>query len=325
MIWKQHWVLLPARFILGEKNLKLSPLGVVPQRDRRPRTISDYSFFGVNDDTIPLSPSEAMQFGRALQRILRAIARSDPRRGPVYLSKIDIADGFYRIGIRSEDIPKLGVLFPSREGEDQMIGFPLVLPMGWSQSPPIFSAATETVADLANQHLKRRLPKTPHRLDDVSETTPPPEVPAPLENPPVERPCAKSLPEPAPHSPRTGRPAPLKRWDVYVDDFIGMVQGGEAHRRHVKRALLATLDTVFRRLSEGDNGFRQEPASVKKMLKGDATWATRKVILGWLVDTLKMTIEPPPTASSAYSKFLTASLPAKAALPSRSGKPSWVS
>jgi hypothetical protein len=118
MICKGQWVLLPARLILGEKNLKLSPLGVVPQRDRRPRTISDYYFFGVNDDTIPLSPGEAMQFGCALQRILRTIARADPRLGPVYLSKIDIADGFYRIGVRVQDIPKLGVLFPERDGEE---------------------------------------------------------------------------------------------------------------------------------------------------------------------------------------------------------------
>jgi hypothetical protein len=179
MIRNKQWVLLPARLILGERNLKLSPLGVAPQRDRRPRTISDYSFFKVND-AIPLSPSETMQFGHALQRILHAIARSDPRLSLVYLSKIDIVDGFYRIGIRSKDIPKLGVLFPARDGEEQLIGFPLVLPMGWSQSPPIFSAATETVADLANQHLKLRLPTAAHRLDDVSET-----APTPSDNPPA--------------------------------------------------------------------------------------------------------------------------------------------
>jgi hypothetical protein len=41
MIRKGQWVLLPARLILGEKKPKLSPLGVVPQGDRRPRTISD--------------------------------------------------------------------------------------------------------------------------------------------------------------------------------------------------------------------------------------------------------------------------------------------
>jgi hypothetical protein len=58
-----------------------------------------------------------MQFGRALLRILQKIARSDPRLGPVYLSKIDISDGFYRIAIRSEDVPKLAVMFPTAPGE----------------------------------------------------------------------------------------------------------------------------------------------------------------------------------------------------------------
>jgi hypothetical protein len=71
-----------------------------------------------------------------------------------------------------------------------------------------------------------------------------------------------------------------------VDDFIGLVQGGPHRRQHVKRALLATLDTVFRRLIPSDCPFRQEPASIKKMQKGDATWTTRKDILGWTVDTL---------------------------------------
>jgi hypothetical protein len=48
-----------------------------------------------------------MQFGRALLRILQNIARSDPRLCPLFLSKIDISDGFYRIAIHSEDVPKL--------------------------------------------------------------------------------------------------------------------------------------------------------------------------------------------------------------------------
>jgi hypothetical protein len=72
-----------------------------------------------------------MQFGRALQRILRTIARADPCLGPVYLSTIDIANGFYRIGVRVQDIPKLGVLFPACDGEEQLTGIPLRLPMDW--------------------------------------------------------------------------------------------------------------------------------------------------------------------------------------------------
>eukprot|EP00536_Pseudo-nitzschia_multiseries_P013233 jgi/Psemu1/34501/gm1.34501_g len=36
--------------------------------------------------------------------------------GPVYMSKIYLSDGFYRVQINPTDIMKLGVLFPSQEG-----------------------------------------------------------------------------------------------------------------------------------------------------------------------------------------------------------------
>jgi hypothetical protein len=64
------WTLLPYRLVKHMPNLRLSPLGIIPQRDRRPRLIVDYSFWGVNDETVRLSPHGAMQFGRALERLL---------------------------------------------------------------------------------------------------------------------------------------------------------------------------------------------------------------------------------------------------------------
>ena len=70
-----------------------------------------------------------MQFGRALPQLLRKIHEANPWFGPVYLSTVDIADGFFRIGLRPDDALRLGVLFPSREGERQLIAVPLVLPM----------------------------------------------------------------------------------------------------------------------------------------------------------------------------------------------------
>jgi hypothetical protein len=108
MIQKGHWVLLPAHWVLEDDNLRISPLKVVPQRDRRPRTIFDYFFFLVNLDTIPLAPTESMQFGKAMWRILQQISKD--------LSKIDIADGFYQIWINPNEVPKLGVMFPGAPG-----------------------------------------------------------------------------------------------------------------------------------------------------------------------------------------------------------------
>jgi hypothetical protein len=130
MIKKGQWILLPANLVLSNRNMCLIPLGVVPQCERRPRTICDYSFCLVNDDTIKLCPVEYMQSGRALLRIPQKIARSDLRLGLVFLSKIDISDGFYCIAIRSEDVPKFAVMFPTAPGEEQLIGLPLVLTMG---------------------------------------------------------------------------------------------------------------------------------------------------------------------------------------------------
>jgi hypothetical protein len=50
----------------------------------------------------------------------------------------------------------------------------------------------------------------------------------------------------------------------------------------------------MRPLDSEDSPFRQDPASVKKMGKGDATWTTLKPILGWILNTLDKTISLPP-------------------------------
>lgn len=150
MVAKGQWVVLPASEVLNLPGLRVSPPGVVPQEGRRPRTIVDYSFSDVNAETLPLAAMEAMQFGHALDRLLREILLADPRHGPVYMMKVDLSDGFYRICLNIDDIPKLGIVFPSKVPGEQLITFPLVLPMGWKNSPPIFSSFTETSADLAN-------------------------------------------------------------------------------------------------------------------------------------------------------------------------------
>ena len=126
---KRFWNILPYRLIKHLPNLRLSPLGVVPQQGRRPRLIVDLSFYFVNQETAPVAPSEAMQFGRTLQRLLQRILMSNPEHGPVYISKIDIADGFYRIGLAPYDAPKLAVLLPRLHDEEPLVAFPLVLPM----------------------------------------------------------------------------------------------------------------------------------------------------------------------------------------------------
>jgi hypothetical protein len=287
---KGHWVLLPFNKVRHLPALHVSPMGVVPQAERRPRTIVDYTLSGVNQRTVKGAPAEAMQFGRALLRILHSVVYAEPGHGLVFMFKLDIADGFYRLWIRPPDVPKLAVAYPCKPGEEQLIAFPLALPMGWVESPPYFCSVTEKITDLANQRLKEGHLSNDdrHRLDEAADT------------------YMVDAPEPQwwTGSAMTGA-APLAAFDVYVDGFIGVAQGTKPHLKRVRRTLFETVDQVLRPLDLSDQGTqREEPVSVKKLRKGDGAWATRKVILGWLVDTVQLTIELTPRKVSRLTEIL---------------------
>ena len=108
----------------------------------------------------------SIQYSRALDRLLCEIVFADLALGPIYLLKADILDGFYRIGLRPEDAPKLGLIFPNGVDKDSMVATLLTLPMGWENSPPLFYTATETVADLANGSLRSHHQRGPHKIDN---------------------------------------------------------------------------------------------------------------------------------------------------------------
>ena len=104
-----YWIVVPYHHVRSLPNLCISPIGVVLQRDRRPRLIVDYTFSGLNEETVLMAPREAMQIGWTLEGV-RSIVHADPRYDPIMMVKIDIADGFYRVWIQSVDVPKLGVV-----------------------------------------------------------------------------------------------------------------------------------------------------------------------------------------------------------------------
>ena len=80
---------------------------------------------------------------------------------------------------------------------------------------------------------------------------------------------------------------------MFVDDHIAVTQGSPARLNRIRRTLLHAINTVFRPNRPAEAG-RQDPISTKKLRKGDACWSTRKVVLGWVIDTLRGTVELPP-------------------------------
>ena len=117
---------------------------------------------------------------------------------------------------------KKTVVFPRLSVFQRLVAFPLVLPMGWKNSPPIFCTATETIADLANNSLKINATVPDHYLSLLAST---------LDNiylqliPAHERTPSNGLFAPKERDPFLSFPIKsLSYIDVFVDDFIGLAQ-----------------------------------------------------------------------------------------------------
>jgi hypothetical protein len=268
-----QWVVVPYRCVRHLRGLRLSPTGVVPQKNRRPRNIVDYTFYLINQAALCLSP-DSLQFGHTLRRLLQKLHRADTRRGRIYLSKTDIADAFMRVWIQADHVLSLGALIHHLPGKESMVAFPMILPMGWIDSPRYLCAVTETIADLANNHFQCNdlsyLSYSPHRLDKLADTPASAETTtAAPDNPPA----VSHLPPPLVAS-KGPLQQPLNTVDVFMDDFIMLSQLPLEQRTAARRTLFECINAVLRPLSPDDNPRRKEPNSVKKLAQGDAAWAT---------------------------------------------------
>jgi hypothetical protein len=89
------------------------------------------------------------------------------------LAKTDILDAFMRVWISLATIPCLGAILPSFPDEEPLVAFPMILPMGWVDSPNFLCAVTETIADLANaRFVANNMTTTVHRLNNTACTLP---------------------------------------------------------------------------------------------------------------------------------------------------------
>ena len=94
MVGTGQWVVLPysvAKDILG---LRLIPPGVKEEQDLRPRWLSDYSYSNLNTETLPIAALSSMQYGRALDLLIREVVIEDPGLVHIYAMKSDVINGF---------------------------------------------------------------------------------------------------------------------------------------------------------------------------------------------------------------------------------------
>ena len=117
--------------------LNVSPAVVVPQIKRRDHIILDLSFpvhVGaqiiqqvVNDTTAPTSHPKTMDYlGSAMPRILEFMAHAPPEH-PIYFSKYDVSDGFWRMVVAKGSEWNFTYVHPQEEGEPIRLVVPTAL------------------------------------------------------------------------------------------------------------------------------------------------------------------------------------------------------
>mmetsp|Transcript_21377 Transcript_21377/g.62348 ORF Transcript_21377/g.62348 Transcript_21377/m.62348 type:complete len:118 (+) Transcript_21377:3723-4076(+) len=91
--------------------------------------------------------------------------------------------------------------------------------------------------------------------------------------------CERALAEHLHQLPADVRQQAAAYVDVYIDDFIALIQGTRQERQKETRHIFHTVDRLFRQ-NDYDHTIRQEPNSIKNLRRGDAYWSTQKKVLG---------------------------------------------
>ena len=145
------------------------------------------------------------------------------------------------------------------------------LQMGWCESPPLFSLASETARDVIHDLVQSKLELPPHKY----EHTMMPDV-QPLEDPPTA--------------------GEISLQEVFVDDFIGVTNNLTLqHLLNVSRAILQGIHSIF------------PPVEVTQHPGGDSI-AENKIdqneILGWILDGTNYTMHLPSDKCDKIVKLI---------------------
>lgn len=274
------------------KNLKISPVAVVPQVGRRGRIILDLSFpvyqdvegvmtitqDSVNETTVITAPTTPVkEIGKVLQRLLHFMKMIRAGRW-IYFSKLDISDGFWRLIVRPEDSFNFAYVLPQPPGQPIRIVIPSAVQMGWVESPSYFCTVTECARDITQYLVDNNTSLPPHPIEEQMHI---PDVP-----------------------PRARSSSPTSSLQVYVDDFCtAATQSTDGkYLAQIRRASVQGIHAVFPETTITNHANGKEPISRTKLEKGDGNFETTKIMIGFEFDGIKRTVRLPETKAKLYIK-----------------------
>jgi hypothetical protein len=238
------------------------------KRSREDKVILQAS---VNDKTVRLAPEAPVkELGNVLPRMLDFMA-SVPTGEHIHFSKMDLADGYWRMVVEPEARWNFAYVMPSAAGKPIRLVIPSALQMGWNESPASFCATTETARDVAQHWIDGNKRLSEHLVEIFTTPT------TPAQRQSADEPRQQIL-------------------AVYVDDYcLAAVEDSTGTLlQRTARATLHAIHSVFPTPEATGTPDAKNPISEKKLAKGDARWDTQKEILGYWLNGSNCTMQLPP-------------------------------
>lgn len=284
-----------AAFLPG---LRLSPLGVAVSPTKT-RIIHDLTFIGspgassVNANT-NFESAPKLRLGRVLRNIVWRILFLRQKFGPqarIVISKMDVAEAFRQVAVCWAGAPVFGYVFRDWVVVDRRLQF------GWRNSPGFFCLFSSALQHSHSETSPRDAVVTKQGRDATQHVE-------------VRSPMAPECPASFPSGVRTPSGSGGGERDnffglFYMDDAVlveAIPESGSSSRCLQASASLAS--DHFRLFGERSLGDPPLLASQKV-----SCWDSRLEVLGWDLDTVRMTISVPP-AKLARTRDLLCQWPA---------------
>jgi hypothetical protein len=103
----------------------------------------------VNNTTVLLSPEAPVKELRNVLPSLLDFMKAVPTEEHIHFSKMDLADGYWRMIVEREPRWNFAYVMPCDPGQPMQLVILHALQLGWNKSPAYFCATTETVQDVA--------------------------------------------------------------------------------------------------------------------------------------------------------------------------------
>jgi len=278
------------------KSLSIIPLGIAEQstidefgnKKEKKRVTHDASYpapsgTSVNNLVIEALLQECI-YGQSLRRILHGIhdMRWKNKNKRIFMTKYDMDAAYRRLHALPEHALKCVTVI------DRVGYIPLRLPFGVSPGPSIYSSISECIYDLVNDLLNEQSWNRTTLNSPYTNRLAPPEHSDP--SIPIEgvRELAVYLPNRASFA------------DGYIDDCLTVALDQKEEVQRSQEALPLIVHALFRPLDADEPVKRNDNISDDK-LKGEGQPSERRVMLGWLIDTIQMRVYLPVTKALAWS------------------------